>query len=129
MANINPYQQYRQNAVMSAGRGDLTLMLYNGAVKFIKQGMKFIDEKNIEGAHNSIVRAQEIISYLNDTLNMEYEISKNLALLYEYINRRLIEANMKKEIKVLEEVLSLVGELRDTWMEALKISRSAAAGL
>jgi len=129
MSNINPYQQYRQNAVMSAGRGDLTLMLYNGAVKFIRQGMKYIEERNIEGAHNSIVRAQEIISHLNDTLNMEYELSKNLALLYEYINRRLFEANVRKEIETLEEVLGFVEELRDTWAEALKISKSAAAGL
>lgn len=127
MVNANPYQQYQQNSVMSADRGELTLMLYNGAVKFIKQGMKFTEEKNIEEAHNSIVRAQEIISHLNVTLNMEYELSQNLTLLYDYMNRRLMEANVKKEKQILEEVLGLVEDLRATWMQALKLSKSVMA--
>ncbi len=126
MIGVNPYQQYRQNAVKSAGRGELTLMLYNGAVKFVKQGMKFIEEKNIEGTHNAIVRAQEIILHLSDTLNMEYELSQNLARLYDYINRRLVEANLKKDEQVLAEVLGLVEELRDTWAEAIKRAGSAS---
>lgn len=127
MVNANPYQQYQQNSVMSADRGELTLMLYNGAVKFIKQGMKFTEEKNIEEAHNSIVRAQEIISHLNGTLNMEYELSQNLTMLYDYMNRRLMEANVKKDKQVLEEVLGLVEDLRGTWMQALKLFKSDMA--
>lgn len=127
MVNANPYQQYQQNSVMSADRGELTLMLYNGAIKFIKQGMKLAEEKNTEGAHNSIVRAQEIISHLKETLNMEFELSNNLALLYDYINRRLFEANIKKDKDILGEALGLVEELRNTWMEALKIAKSAVA--
>ncbi|MCL6559020.1 MAG: flagellar export chaperone FliS [Firmicutes bacterium] len=127
MMNANPYQQYRQNAVMSAGKGDLTLMLYNGAIKFIKQSIKFVDEKNIEGSHNTIVRVQDIIAHLNETLNMDYEISKNLELLYDYVNRRLVEANIKKDSNILREVLGLVEDLRNTWSEALKLSGSASA--
>lgn len=127
MTNANPYQQYQQNAVMGAGRGELTLMLYNGAVKFIKQGIKFIEEKDIEGVHNAVVRAQEIILHLNGTLNMEYELSNNLALLYDYINRRLIETNAKKDKQILVEVLGLVEELRDTWAEAIKLAGPASA--
>jgi len=127
MTNVNPYQQYRQNAVMSAGSGELTLMLYNGAVKFIKQGAKFIEEKDLERAHEAIVRAQEIILHLNDTLNMDFELSKSLALLYDYMHHRLLEANIKKEKDILGEVLGFVEELRDAWMEALKLSKSAMA--
>lgn len=123
----NPYAQYRQNAVATAGPGELTLMLYNGAVKFIRQGMKFIEEKNIEGAHNTIVRAQDIILHLNETLNMEYEISKNLALLYDYIYRHLTEANVKKDRQILTEALGLVEELRDTWAQAIKLAGPASA--
>ncbi|OPY58774.1 MAG: Flagellar protein FliS [Pelotomaculum sp. PtaU1.Bin035] len=127
MINSNPYQRYQQNAVTSANKGELTLMLYTGAVKFIKLGMKLVEEKNIEGANNTIIRVQEIISHLNDTLNMEYELSNNLALLYDYINRRLAVANAKKDKQILGEVLSLVEELRDTWAEALKLAVPASA--
>jgi len=125
--NVNPYQQYRQNAINSASKGELTLMLYNGAVKFIKQSIKLIEEKKLEGAHHAIIRAQEIILYLNDTLNMEYEISNNLALLYDYINRRLVEANARKDKQILVEVLGLAEDLRDTWTQTIKLAGAAYA--
>lgn len=125
MINANPYQQYQQSSVMSAGRGDLTLMLFNGAVKFISQGVRYIEEKNVQGAHKAIVRTQEIIVELQSTLNMDYEISSSLALLYEYLQRRLVEANTKKDREILTEVLGLVTELRDTWAQAVRLSRSA----
>lgn len=127
MVNANPYQQYQQNAIKSASRGDLTLMLYNGAMKFIRQGMKLAEEKDIQGAHNAIVRAQEIIAHLNETLNMDYELSANLASIYEYINRRLMEGNIKKDLAILVEALGLVEELRNTWLEALKLSKANMA--
>jgi flagellar protein FliS len=123
----NPYQQYQQNAVKSANPGDLTLMLYNGAIKFIKQGMKLAGESNIQGAHNAIVRAQEIIAHLSETLNMDYEVSAGLSSLYEFINRRLMEGNMKKDQEILGEALDLVEDLRNTWAEALKQTRTNMA--
>lgn len=122
MLNVNPYQQYQQNAVKSASPGELTLSLYNGAVKFIKQAMMAVDEKNIEAANNTIIRTQDIISYLMDTLNPDYEISNNLMALYDYMNRRLTEANIKKDKSILEEVLGLVEELRDAWGQAVKLT-------
>ena len=127
MANVNPYQQYRQNFIKSAGRGELTLILYDGAVRFIKQGIKSIEENKIQSAHDSIVRAQEIISHLNETLNTDYELSGSLTLLYDYINRRLIEANIKKDGDILGEALDFISQLRDTWKEALKLSKAPMA--
>jgi len=127
MYNVSPYQQYQQNYIKSAGRGELTLILYDGAARFIKQGIRFIEANNIQSAHDSIVRAQEIISHLNETLNTDYELSGSLALLYDYINRRLIEANIKKDRDILGEVLDFVSQLRDTWNEALKLSRAPVA--
>ncbi|EOD00378.1 flagellar export chaperone FliS [Caldisalinibacter kiritimatiensis] len=123
MAMKNPYSQYQQNSVMTASPEELTLMLYNGAVKFIKQGKVFLEQKDMEKAHNSIVRAQDIISELNITLNMDYEISKNLRSLYTFILERLMDANIKKDIKILDEVLPLVEELRDTWKEAMQLAK------
>lgn len=120
MYNHNPYQQYRQNSVQSAGKGELTLILYDEAVKHIKKGIKLIEEVKIQDAHNAIMKAQEIIAYLRETLNMEYEIAGNLSSLYEYINRRLFEANIKKDKMILGEALGLVVDLRDTWKTAIK---------
>jgi len=128
VTNTNPYQQYQQNAVNSASKGDLTLMLYNGAVRFIKQGIQLAGENNIQGVHNALTRAQEIIAYLDQTLDRSYELSAGLASLYEYMNRRLMEGNIKKDPAIMAEVLELVEDLRDTWSEALKLSRAGAAG-
>ena len=122
MLNANPYQQYQQNAVTSASPGELTLSLYNGKIKFTKQAILAIDKGDIETANHTIIRTQEIISYLMDTLNNDYEISNNLSSLYDYMNRRLTEANIKKDKAILEEVLGLIEELRDTWGEALKLT-------
>lgn len=127
MYNTNPYQQYQVNSINSAGKGELTLILYDGAVKFIKQGIKFLEEAKIQNAHNTIIKAQEIINHLSETLDMEYEISGRLTSLYEYINRRLVEANLKKDKLILGEALGLVADLREVWKEALKLARPPIA--
>ena len=123
MAVFNAYQQYQQNSVTGATPGQLTLMLYNGAIKFIKTAIISIKKKDINGTNNSIIRAQEIILYLDDTLDHQYEISKNLSSLYDYLYRRLVEANIKKDVFIIEEVSSMLEELRDTWMTAIKKSK------
>jgi flagellar protein FliS len=123
MAITNPYQQYRQQSVMTASPGELTLMMYNGCIRFIKQAIQHIKDKDVEGAHNAIVRVQDIVSELMLSLNMDYQVSDNLMSLYDYIFRRLVEANTKKDTEILEEVLGLITELRDTWAEAVKITR------
>lgn len=119
----NPYTQYQQDSIMTATPEELTLMLYNGAIKFVKQGKLFIEQKDIQNAHNSIVRAQDIISELNITLNMDYEISKDLRSLYTFILDKLMEANIKKDSKILDEILPIVEDLRDTWKEAMKLAK------
>ncbi len=124
MAMKNPYGQYKQNSVMTASPQELTLMLYNGALKFIGKAKIFIEQKNISKANESLIRAQDIIRELNITLNMEYEVSQNLRSLYTYIIERLIDANISKDIKVLDEVSEMVTELRDTWKEAMKLSKA-----
>lgn len=128
MAMFNPYQQYEQQSVMTASPGELTLMLYNGCIKFIKKGIKYIEEDNIEKANNAIIRAQDIVNELTVTLDMEYEISEQLQLLYEYMGRRLIEANISKDMGILQEVEGLMAELRDTWAEVIKLNRQQRYG-
>lgn len=123
MAINNPYQQYQQQSVMTASPGELVVMLYNGCIRFIKQAMECIESKDLEGAHKAIIRAQDIILEFMTTLDMKYEISHNLLALYDYLHRRLVEANTKKDVVILEEVLTFVTELRDTWAEVVKITR------
>ena len=128
MSVNNPYQSYQQNTMATASPGDLTLMLYNGCLKFIKQAKKAIEENKTEEKHNNIIKAQNIINELMVTLNMDIEISHNMMQLYDYINTRLIEANMKNEISILDEVEGYVVEFRTTWKEVIKITRRQQHG-
>jgi flagellar protein FliS len=102
---------------------ELTLKLYEGCIKFINIAMIAIDEKDIQKSNTNIIKAQNIISELNITLDMDYEISKNLRPIYEYLHSRLIEANIKKDKNILEEVKEFVVEFRETWKEAMKLAR------
>ena len=122
-AQLSAQNAYKQNSVTTASPGDLTLMLYNGCIKFIGKAKTAINDKKIEEKNINIQKAQAIINELNVTLNMDIEISKQMMPLYEYMNRRLIEANIKNDISILDEVEGLVTEFRDTWKEVIRINR------
>lgn len=124
MSVANPYLQYQQNAVQSANPGELVVMLYDGLVKFLKMSIVSLEDKDISGANNSLVRSQDIINYLNNTLDDRFELSKNLSALYDFMNRELVEANINKDTAKVNEVLDLVTELRDAWRQAVKLSNS-----
>ncbi|MFJ7639472.1 flagellar export chaperone FliS [Peribacillus sp. NPDC097206] len=123
MAINNPYQSYQQNSVNTASPGELTLMLYNGCLKFILLGKKAIEAGKIEEKNTNILKAQNIVHELMVTLNMDVAVSKDLMSLYDYMNRRLIDANLKNDIAALEEVEGLVTEFRNTWKEAIQLNR------
>jgi flagellar secretion chaperone FliS len=123
MAINNPYQSYKQNSVNTASPGELTLMLYNGCLKFIHLAKNGIVEKNIEVKNTNLLKAQKIIQELMVTLNMELEVSKNMMSLYDYLNRRLIEANIKSDIGILNEVEELITDFRDTWKQVIQLNR------
>ncbi|MFJ7683299.1 flagellar export chaperone FliS [Peribacillus butanolivorans] len=123
MAINNPYQSYQQNSVNTASPGELTLMLYNGCLKFITLGKKAIAEKNFQEKNTNLIKAQKIIQELMVTLKIDLAISKELMSLYDYLNRRLIEANIKSDLDILEEVEGFVIEFRDTWKEAIRLNR------
>lgn len=119
----NPYNQYKENNIKTSSPENLTLMLYEGALKFINQGKLFIEEKNIARANETIQRAQDIIQELNITLDMKYEVSHNLRGMYTYILERLVDANIQKDTSILNEVGDMVRELRDTWKEAMLVAK------
>jgi flagellar secretion chaperone FliS len=123
MAVNNPYQAYQNNTVTTASPGELTLMLYNGCLKFIQLAKKGIQDKNVELKNTNIQKAQNIVSELMVTLNMDMEVSKNMMSLYDFINRSLIEANIKNDVKALEEAEGLIVEFRDTWKQLIQVNR------
>ncbi|MCM3113112.1 flagellar export chaperone FliS [Lederbergia lenta] len=123
MAMNNPYQAYKQNSVTTASPGELTLMLYNGCLKFINMAKNAVEMKDIEAKNINIQKAQNIITELMVTLNMDLEISKNMLSLYDYANRRLIEANIQSDTAMLTEVEELISEFRDTWKQAIQMNR------
>lgn len=123
MSLNNAYSQYKENSVYTATPEELTLMLYNGVIKFIMQAQKHIEDKDILKAHTSIIRAQDIIEEFQASLDKKYEISNSLNLLYDYMLRRLVEANVSKNKEILEEVLYFAKELRDTWAQAMKLAK------
>ncbi|MER1999483.1 MAG: flagellar export chaperone FliS [Lysinibacillus sp.] len=122
-AQLNALNAYKQNSVTTASPGELTLMLYNGCLKFLNKSKLAIAENNIQEKNYNIQRAQAIIAELMSTLNMDYDISKQMLPLYEYMNHRLVEANIKADTEIIIEVEGLVTEFRDTWKEVLKITR------
>ncbi|UHA61595.1 flagellar export chaperone FliS [Metabacillus litoralis] len=128
MALNNPYQAYQQNSVATASPGELTLMLYNGCLKFIKQASKAIEEKNIEEKNVNLQKAQKIITELMVTLNMELEVSESMIVMYDYLNYRLLEANLKNDPSILEEVAGHVAEFRDTWKQVIQTTRQQQHG-
>ena len=116
--------QYLENRVLSATPAELTLMLYDGAIRFMSQYIVFVGAKDIPAAHNAIVRAQDIISELLITLDMKHEVADGMASIYVYCIERLTAANVKKEVEPVKEVIELVRELRNTWVEAMKIYKA-----
>lgn len=123
MTAKNPYKTYQNNAVNTASGGELTLMLYNGCIKFIKQAIKELNAKNYEAKNTNIQKAQNIIQELMITLDQKVEISKQILPLYEYMQFQLKEANVKNDTALLEEVLGFAVDFRDTWKQVILKSR------
>lgn len=124
MGMVNPYEQYQQNAVQSADSGDLLIMLYDGLVKYLKLSINCIEQKNIEGANKAMIKSQDIIKYLNGTLDESYDVSHYLSALYDFMGIQLMKANIKKDMGIINEILDMVQELRDTWRQASQIAKT-----
>jgi len=121
----NVYEQYKEIEIKTASPGKLIVIMYDGAIRFLKLAKEAIDEKNIEKAHNNIVKAQDIIMELLLSLNMEAgEIAVKLQSLYIFMNKLLMEANIKKEKEPIDRVLKMLTELREVWNEVAKKSEN-----
>ena len=119
---------YRQQQVMTATPETLTLMLYNGAIKFINESIDATQSKEYEKANTSCIKAQNIVTEFRLTLKMEYEISQNLLALYNYVYDRLVEGNLNEDVTKLEEAKHILSELRDAWAQAMKNVKTEKGG-
>ncbi|WP_346353484.1 flagellar export chaperone FliS [Azotosporobacter soli] len=118
---------YKNQQIMTASPEELTLMLYNGAIRFVSESMAALEQKDLEKAHNTNMRAQDIVREFMNTLNMDYEVSKGYFQLYDYIEFSLIQGNLKNDRALLAEAKDMLQELRNTWVEAMKLSRQQKA--
>lgn len=117
------YAAYANNKVMTASPGELTLMLYDGAIKFCNLAMVAIEENDVEKAHINIVKVEHIIEEFQSTLNHKYPVADDFEAVYAYLMRRLREANVKKDKEILEEVLGHLRTMRDTWKEVMRLAK------
>ena len=119
----NGYAAYQNSKIMTASPAELTLMLYDGAIKFCNIAIAGIEKNDIEKAHNNIIKVDRIINEFQSTLDHRYEVSKDFDNVYTYLRKRLVEANVKKDAAILEEVLTHLRTMRDTWKEVMAINQ------
>lgn len=124
MVSNNPYDTYKKNSVNTALPGELTLMLYDGCIKNIRKAKHGIQDKNFAIKSDGITKAQAILRELQFTLRPDIELSQSMNLLYDYMNQRLNEANIKNDIKILDEVEGFAIEFKDTWKQVIQLNRS-----
>lgn len=125
MYGANALNAYQQNSVNTASKERLMLMLFDGLVKFIRIGISGIEEGDIQKSNTNFIKAQNIVLEFMSTLNMEIggEMSKSLFALYDYMHRRLVEANIKKDAEIGREVLGFAEELKDTFEQAYQLTK------
>lgn len=120
MTNTHGYTAYANNRIMTASPAELTLMLYEGAIKFCNIAIAAIEKRDIEKAHVNIVKVENIITEFQSTLNHKYPVAEDFDNVYRYLQERLLEANLKKDKDILEEVLGHLRVMRDTWKEVMQ---------
>lgn len=126
-ANAQMANAYKNQQIMTASPEQLTLLLYNGALRFLTESMLAMEKGEIQKSHNANLRVQDIVREFVQTLNMKYELSKTWVQLYEYIEYCLVEGNIKKDVKLLQQAKEMLTEMRDTWAEAMKQTHVARA--
>lgn len=119
MALNQVYDQYHKNKIMTASPADLTLLLYEGAIKFCNVAIVALEHGDMEKVHTNIKRVEDIIVELQATLNHKYPVAEDFDKIYKYIYDLLVEANIKKDMDILERALDQIRGMRDTWKEVM----------
>ena len=122
MAMPNSYQQYKTQSISTMTPGELLIILFDELVKRAKQGEIAIKAGNVEGANDSLMRAQDIVRYLTATLNDDYEITKEIKPLYDFFYQQLVMANTKKNADILEALIPMLEDMRETWKQSERLT-------
>lgn len=124
MAQSNGYNIYKDNSVNYASKEQLLLMLMDGSVKFAKRAEIALNEKNVKVAHENLVKTQDIFVEFMATLDRGAgEWAVQLFKVYGFIRDKLVEANLKKDIEILQEIIPLIQDIRDMWYEAYSVNK------
>ncbi|KJR47793.1 Flagellar biosynthesis protein FliS [Desulfosporosinus sp. I2] len=127
MVNPQMANAYKNQQIMTSSPEQLTLLLYNGALRFLTESILAMEQGDIPKSHNANIRVQDIVREFVLTLDMSYELSKTWAQLYEYTEHCLIQGNIKKDVTLLQQAKEVLQELRDAWVEAMKQTQVARA--
>ena len=122
----NPYAQYQNSKILTASPAELTLMLYDEAIKFGNIAITAMQEKDIQKAHINIIKVQRIITEFRSSLDRNYPVAQDFDNIYVYLLQRLLQANVKKDPEIMEEVIGHLRTLRETWVEVMKKSKGGA---
>lgn len=120
----NAASAYKNNSILTASPAELTLALYEGAIKFCNIALIGLEKNDFEKVNTNLIKAQRIITEFRSTLDFKYEVAKDFDVVYEYINRRLAEGNIKKDAQIVEEALGHIRSMRDAWKEVMKITKT-----
>lgn len=121
------YAAYASNKILTASPAELTLMLYEGAIKFANIALAAMENNDVEKAHNNVIKVRNIILEFQSTLNYSYPVAQDFNNVYEYLKYRLTEANLHKEPEIMEEILGHLRTMRDTWKEVMELNKMAKA--
>lgn len=116
----NPYAKYQNSKILTASPAELTLMLYDGAIKFGNIAIAAMQEKDVQKAHTNIIKVQRIITEFRSSLDRNYPVAQDFDNIYVYLLQRLLQANVKKDPEIMEEVVGHLRTLRETWVEVMK---------
>lgn len=119
----NPYEKYKQQSVMTMTGGEMVNLLFDTAVNRLNRGILCIKEKDYEGSNTAFQKAQNIFTHLSMTLDDQYEIAESLAALYDFFNYNIRQANIRKDVEPVEEILPMIVELQETFAQADKNAR------
>jgi flagellar protein FliS len=121
----NAAAAYKDSRILTASPAELTLILYEGAIKFCNLAEIALEKKEYDRASINIVKAEKIITEFRSTLDFKYPVAKDFDVVYDYIYRRLIDANIKKDSGILGEALGYIREMRDTWKEVMRLAKAS----
>lgn len=119
----NAADAYKNNKILTASPAELTLMLYDGAVKFCNIALISLEKNDYEKVSENLIKAQKIITEFRATLDFKYPVAKDFDVVYEYIYRRLVDANLKKDPEIIEDALKRIKDMRDTWKEVMRLNK------